>query len=178
MPALITRRDHVNDVNNDNPNSANSPFPLNLLISFLLFIVLALVLVCLLYVIRRYQLRQKEAAALPSYDTATRNRHRSCLTINTSRDAYSEKQCLIGNTSPTSLSPDSVPEIRITFPEEEDEDGRRVSGRVVVVKVGEAGVGFVRPLDHDELPPYQRQHPTDRFDSVDMERIGGLKEKK
>jgi hypothetical protein len=72
------------------------------------------------------------------------------------------------------MSPDNVPEIRITFPEEEDKDGRRVSGRVVVVQVGEAGVGFVRPLEQD-LPPYQSQ-ATERFDSVDIDRIGGLKE--
>lgn len=74
------------------------------------------------------------------------------------------------------LSPDNVPEIRITFPEEEDkETGRRIS-RVMVVQVGEAGVGFVRPLKEESLPPYQ-QAQDGRFASVDLERIGGLKEK-
>lgn len=74
------------------------------------------------------------------------------------------------------LSPENVPEIRITFPEEEDkETGRRIS-RVMVVEVGEAGVGFVRPLKEEGLPPYQHGSE-DRFASVDLERIGGLKEK-
>ena len=71
-------------------------------------------------------------------------------------------------------SPDSIPEIRITFPEEEDSHGRKKLGRVVIVEVGKAGVGFVRPVPEDNLPPYQ-QH--DGFSAVDIEKIGGLKEK-
>jgi len=80
------------------------------------------------------------------------------------------------NSGPVPLSPDNVPEIRITFPEEEDKDGRKISGRVVVVQVGEAGVGFVRPLEQNNLPSYQQSRPQERFDSVDIDRIGGLKE--
>jgi hypothetical protein len=86
----------------------------------------------------------------------------------------SEKQALMGNCSPMPLTPDSVPEIRITFPEEEDAQGRRKSGRVVIVSVGEAGVGFVRDVPEENLPPYQKH---DGFSSVDLEKIGGLKEK-
>lgn len=78
------------------------------------------------------------------------------------------------NSSPMPLTPDSIPEIRITFPEEEDAHGRRKSGRVVIVQVGEAGVGYVRPVPEENLPPYQ-QH--DGFSSVDLDKIGGLKEK-
>lgn len=78
------------------------------------------------------------------------------------------------NSSPMPLTPDSIPEIRITFPEEEDAQGRRKSGRVVIVQVGEAGVGYVRPVPEENLPPYQ-QH--DGFSSVDLDKIGGLKEK-
>jgi len=89
---------------------------------------------------------------------------------------FSEKQNLIANSSPMPLTPESVPEIRITFPEEVDKEGRRVSGRVMVVQVGEAGVGFVKPVvDQDGLPPYQQQSD-DRFASLDLDRIGGLKE--
>ena len=48
------------------------------------------------------------------------------------------------------------------------------SGRVVVVRVGEHSVGL-EPVTED-LPAYQRDS-ADRFDSLDLDRIGGLKEK-
>lgn len=67
-----------------------------------------------------------------------------------------------------------IPEIRITFPEEVDEGGRRKSGRVVVVRVGEHTVGM-EPVN-DNLPPYQ-QKDSDRYESLDLDRMGGLKEK-
>jgi len=145
------------------------------LITFVCLIVLAMALGGSLYVLRRIRRARKEAGKLPSYESATRNQNG--LTINTENSyTYSEKQNLIDNSQPMPMTPDSVPEIRITFPEEEDKDGRRVSGRVMVVQVGEAGVGFVKPLNQDGLPPYQQERPQERFDSVDMERIGGLKE--
>jgi len=72
--------------------------------------------------------------------------------------------------SPTS----PVPEIRITFPEEESADGKRKSGRVVIVQVGEAGAAFVRDVEPETLPPYQKKG---QFDSVDLDKVGGLKEK-
>jgi hypothetical protein len=42
------------------------------------------------------------------------------------------------------------------------------------VRVGEHSVGL-EPVQ-DNLPPYQRDS-SDRFDSLDLDRIGGLKEK-
>jgi len=80
------------------------------------------------------------------------------------------------NTPTTPLSPDSVPEIRITFPDEQDESGKRKSGRVVVVRVGETSVGL-EPLKEDEQLPAYEKESGERFHSIDMERIGGLKEK-
>jgi len=74
--------------------------------------------------------------------------------------------------SPTS----PVPEIRITFPDEVDETGKRQSGRVVVVRVGEHSVGL-EPVGDDALPAYARNADGSRFDSLDLDRIGGLKEK-
>ena len=82
---------------------------------------------------------------------------------------------MISNPSSPPLSPDNVPEIRITFPDEQDEAGRRKSGRVVVVRVGETGVGL-EPLKEEQLPAYEKE-TGERFHSIDMERIGGLKEK-
>ena len=74
--------------------------------------------------------------------------------------------------SPTS----PLPEIRITFPEEEDEKGNRKSARVMVVRISEKGGMGLEPYHNDHLPPYQ-QSDAERFESLDLERIGGLKEK-
>jgi len=78
--------------------------------------------------------------------------------------------------SPTSPMHSPVPEIRITFPDEEDKQGRRRSGRVLVVRVGESGVGLEPLHDEEQLPAYVRESG-ERFHSIDIERIGGLKEK-
>ena len=82
---------------------------------------------------------------------------------------YQEKQLVSVDSPPQS----PIPEIRITFPEEVDETGKRQSGRVVVVRVGESGVGL-EPVD-EKLPSYEKDG--ERFQSLDLERIGGLVEK-
>lgn len=120
---------------------------------------------------RRARRQAESSAALPQYnDTPTRRSH---LTITTDRKSvlvYSEKDGLMD--SPTS----PVPEIRITFPDEVDETGKKQSGRVVVVRVGEHSVGL-EPVGDDALPAYARDADGARFDSLDLDRIGGLKEK-
>lgn len=76
---------------------------------------------------------------------------------------------------PSPTSP--VPEIRITFPEEYDATGKRTSGRVVVVRVGDGvggGVGLEPVGEDDQLPAYDAR---DGFQSIELERIGGLVEK-
>jgi len=174
MPALVFRRSGEHQSKNGMDSSIR-----NLLITLCVLVTFVLILGGSLYFVRRQRRLRKKTGNLPSYDAATRNTNR--LTIETNRDStfvYSEKQNLIDNSSPMPLSPDNVPEIRITFPEEEDKDGRRVSGRVVVVQVGEAGVGFVRPLEQDGLPPYQQSRSGEHFTSLDLERMGGLKEVK
>lgn len=67
-----------------------------------------------------------------------------------------------------------VPEIRITFPEEFDASGKRQSGRVVVVRVGETSIGLEPVVGEEKLPAYETDG---RFQSLDLERIGGLGEK-
>lgn len=83
-----------------------------------------------------------------------------------------EKRTLIASSS--SPLPSPVPEIHITFPDQIDESGKTQSGRVVIVRVGEHSIGL-EPMN-DCRPPYMQSN-SDRFDSLDLERIGGLKEK-
>ncbi len=82
---------------------------------------------------------------------------------------------MLANPNSPPLSPENVPEIRITFPDEQDESGRLKSGRVVVVRVGETSIGL-EPLQDEQLPAYEKEGG-ERFHSIDMDRIGGLKEK-
>lgn len=68
-----------------------------------------------------------------------------------------------------------MPEIRITFPEEEDEAGKSKTGRVVVVRISETGGLGLEPYSGEHLPAYQ-QSDAERFQSLDLDRMGGLKE--
>jgi hypothetical protein len=151
-----------------------------LVVSLLTLVLLGLILVGALMFLRSIRRARKQAEAdaqLPLYEKRQSNHNR--LTITTmpykGRDSvvvYSEKQGLMRSSPDSPSSP--VPEIRITFPDEVDESGKSQSGRVVVVRVGEHSVGL-EPVQED-LPPYQRD-ASDRFDSLDLDRIGGLKEK-
>ena len=86
-----------------------------------------------------------------------------------------EKEILIEEEPFESPIEKPVPEIHVTFPEETDDGGKRTSGRVVKVSISEAGgVGF-EPCNDEYLPPYQRSD-AGNFQSLDLERIGGLKE--
>lgn len=152
-----------------------------LIVSMLTLVLLGLVLIGALMFLRSMRRarkqREEEEAQLPIYEKRQSNHNR--LTITTmpykgreSVVVYSEKQELMHGSPNSPTSP--VPEIRITFPDEVDESGKRQSGRVVVVRVGEHSVGL-EPVQED-LPAYQRD-ASDRFDSLDLDRIGGLKEK-
>lgn len=150
-----------------------------LLISLLMLVLLGLILIGALLFLRSIRRARKQAEAdaqLPLYEKRQSNHSRLTITAmpykgRESVVVVSEKSNLM---SPTSPPASPVPEIRITFPDEVDESGKRQSGRVVVVRVGEHSVGL-EPVNED-LPPYQRD-ASDRFDSLDLDRIGGLKEK-
>ncbi|OCK79559.1 hypothetical protein K432DRAFT_257476, partial [Lepidopterella palustris CBS 459.81] len=141
-------------------------------------VIVALSLIGGLFFLRHIRNSKKESD-LPLYNEKKTSNHRR-LTITAhprgkgteSIYVYQEKQNLIENSS--SPPPSPIPEIRITFPEEVDDAGKRQSGRVLVVRVGEHSVGL-EPLKED-LPPYQKD-TSERFQSLDLERIGGLKEK-
>lgn len=135
----------------------------------------SLVLVCL----RRKRLA-RERAPLPTYHSSAHMHHRSPSISNFNSPGknesifvYDEKMNLIHNSS----SPPStaVPEIHITFPDEGGNTGGHQQGRVVVVHITESGSVGMEPLRREPLPPYQKED-ADRFQSLDLERIGGLKE--
>ncbi|KAJ5984970.1 hypothetical protein N7499_008773 [Penicillium canescens] len=166
FPRLVAR---------DDSNGGLSNAMVDLLIALLVLVLLALALVGGLMVLRRKRNTRKESL-LPVYNGQSPPNNRR-LTISTNKTdsvlVYDEKRNLMENSD--SPPPSPVPEIRITFPEEEDESGKRKSGRMVIVRISDAGSVGLEPC-HEELPPYQTSD-ADRFQSLDIERMGGLKEK-
>jgi len=152
---------------------------LKMLVVLLVLMILALLLVAGLLFMRQRR-RARRAELLPLYDekrlsTSSASSHHRRILIRPSESVYitKEKQTLIDSSSnpPSPTSP--LPEIRITFPEEFDAAGKRQSGRVVVVRVGDTTVGL-EPVAEDKLPAYGEG---ERFQSLDLDRIGGLVEK-
>lgn len=177
LPRLLVRDDSTYK------NHSVTPTMLNLLIALLVLTLIAFTMVLVLFVMRSRR-RARKNAGLPVYgDKAASMLDHHRLTVTTtpyngrcqSLHVYNEKMNLIENSCSPPSSPDSIPEIRITFPEEEDAYGKRKSGRVVVVHVGDTGVGL-EPVVEEPLPPYRRTEEG-RFESIDLERIGGLKER-
>ncbi|KAL5118770.1 hypothetical protein ACEQ8H_003273 [Pleosporales sp. CAS-2024a] len=176
MDHLMAR--HADDDDSTTRNQDLSQSHLALLVSFLMLVLLGMILIGALMFLRSMRRARKHAQAnaqLPLYEKRQSNRR---LTITAmpyhgreSMVVYEKEQLM--RSSPNSPS-SPVPEIRITFPDEVDESGKPQSGRVVVVRVGDHSVGL-EPVQED-LPPYQRD-ASDRFDSLDLDSIGGLKEK-
>ncbi|KAI9822270.1 MAG: hypothetical protein M1832_003093 [Thelocarpon impressellum] len=158
-----------------------TPTMVNILIALLIIVFVGLLSLVALLLLRMH--RRSKEAGLPMYEEKQRPRssnHRRLTVTATpygrhsqSIQVYSEKQSLVESPSTASspLTPESVPEIRITFPDEEGEGGRKTSGRVVLVRVGDTGVGL-EPLRED-LPPYQSSD-ADRFQSLDLDRDSKL----
>ncbi|KAI1911751.1 hypothetical protein LOZ53_000481 [Ophidiomyces ophidiicola] len=150
---------------------------INLLISLLVLILFGITLVSVLLLLRK----KRRAAKAVDIEQANQPSHHRRLTITAtpysgrSESVYviDEKRNLVENSSSPPSSP--VPEIRITFPEEEDTNGRRRPGSVVVVRIGEKGGIGLEPCP-EQLPPYPTDS-SDRFQSLDLNRMGGLKEK-
>ncbi|KAL8827243.1 MAG: hypothetical protein Q9170_007091 [Blastenia crenularia] len=160
-----------------------TPTMTSLLIALVVLLLTGFSLVAVLFALRsRRKAKQQKAQSLPVHNpSAKRTSNHRRLTISATPytrsvkdiQIYTEKEML---PSPASSGPPSpIPEIRITFPEEEDDSGKRKSGRVVVVRISETGGVGLEPY-HD-LPPYG-QEDADRFQSLDLDRIGGLKEVK
>jgi len=181
---------------------------INLMIALMTLLFVALLLLAVLVVVRRMRVkRQMREDTLPRYNDAVKSsfscppspssspRNHRRLTIQTAdgrssvlvfqdggRHASSKNNqqhpMLINPNSPPH-SPDNIPEIHITFPDEHDELGHRRSGRVVVVRVGDgaaAAVGLEPLQDEEQLPAYEKESSA-AFFSLDLDKIGGLKEK-
>lgn len=172
---LVRRKDENDD------DTEITPTMFNLLVALLVLFICALLLVAGLLFLRYRRRRANAASELPMYNSGKRvstsstsshhrrNRARPSHSIH----IYQDKPDLDDKSSSRPSTPGSpVPEIRITFPEEVDDNGKRQSGRVVVVHVGENGVGM-SPVE-EKLPAYPRE---EGMQSVDLDRVGGLVEK-
>ncbi|EGS20495.1 uncharacterized protein CTHT_0023270 [Thermochaetoides thermophila DSM 1495] len=170
---LITR--------DDGEKSTDNTAVINLLIALLVLVFVGLLAGAILLVLRRMKSKkQMQQETLPQYNEVKRTSNHRRLTIQTGNGRSSvivvnNSQPMLANPQSPPYSPDNVPEIHITFPDEQDEQGRRKSGRVVVVRVGDTTVGL-EPLPEEQLPAYEKENPS-QFYTVDIDKIGGLKEK-
>ena len=194
MPAVLLQP------RSTSPSSLSSgtitPTMQSLLIALTALLALALLLVLGLYLLHRRRVRRNshtvQVTTTPGLtmqgSRTRRSRHRrdnSVLTISagnmytspTAQNPSSEKFIVgeMGDSAPSTPKAGVVPEIRITFPDDEDEKDRR--SRVVVVKVTEMGGVGLEPLGNDKhgLPRYEEK---EGFKEIDLERCGGLKETK
>ncbi|KAF7875134.1 hypothetical protein EAF04_002306 [Stromatinia cepivora] len=184
ISTLKTRSSSILNVRDNSSTTTMSNSMVNLLAALMILVFIGLLLAGALYVVRK--VRRNRAVArqqLPLHNEPPRSNHRR-LTITATPysgrgstiHVYDEKSSMM-DSDRAPCSPEDVPEIRITFPDEHDEStGRKKRGRVVVVRVGETGVGL-EPLKEDQLPAYEKETGGTRFQSIDMDRIGGLKEK-
>ncbi|KAG5779141.1 hypothetical protein H9Q73_007214 [Fusarium xylarioides] len=181
---LVTRSDMPADSDGSNDNM------INLMLGLLGLVFLGLILVAILFLFRRarrqkQQTIQSEEDGLPSYYDSNSKRftnHRG-LTIETTHNGRSsvfvvnqDGRPMLANPNSPPYSPDNVPEIHITFPDEKDEQGRQQSGRVLVVRVGDNSTVGLEPMNEEQLPAYEKE-AKGQFYSIDMDQIGGLKEK-
>ncbi|KAI1144190.1 hypothetical protein F5Y05DRAFT_20127 [Hypoxylon sp. FL0543] len=152
----------------------------DLMIAFLGVAFFALVMVALLIMLRRARRGQQlQKETLPQYNDIKHDDNARRLTIQTADGRSSilvlNGRPMLADPNAPPYSPTNIPEIHITFPDEQDENGRNKSGRVVVVRVGETSVGL-EPVKEEQLPAYEKESSTG-FYSIDMDQIGGLKEK-
>ncbi|KAI4223352.1 MAG: hypothetical protein L6R40_008513 [Gallowayella cf. fulva] len=157
-----------------------TPTMTSLLIALTVLLCTAFALVAVLLMLRSHRKAKRALDSVPT-EFASRKGHSNHRRLTVLAPPYNTKDFHGGSekevlASPASSAPSSpVPEIRITFPEEEDDSGKRKSGRVVVVRISEKGHVGLEPY-HDERLPAYGQDGTERFQSLDLDRIGGLKE--
>ncbi|KAH6998772.1 hypothetical protein BGZ61DRAFT_471380 [Ilyonectria robusta] len=187
MPSIHHLRARATDM----PADDSSDSMINLMLVVLGIAFVALILISILFFLRRSRRMQlmreqaqgeKDDGLPPYYDNKRYNNPRG-LTIETTHNGRSSVFIVDRNgrpmlTNPNSPphSPDNVPEIHITFPDEQDDQGRPKSGRVLVVRVGDNSAVGLEPMNDEQLPAYEKE-AKGQFYSIDMNQIGGLKEK-
>lgn len=175
-PTLLVHDTLLRRDDSSNPTSL-TPTMMKLLIALIVILFVGTCAIAGLFVLRsRRRAKEQARSDLPFHKS---NHRRLTITAapygrrSESIYAYKEKETFISEAGSPPASP--IPEIRITFPEEEDEAGKRKSGRVVIVRISETGGVGLEPYNDDQLPPYQRVE-SERFESLDLDRMGGLKE--
>lgn len=186
MPALHNLLARATDSPADTDDGSDQT--VNLLLGVLGMIFVALILVGVLFVLRRARRNQLQRLhddeSLPSYyDDNRRVANHRGLTIETTHNGRQSifvinngGHPMLANPNSPPHSPDNVPEIHITFPDEQDDQGRSQSGRVLVVRVGDNATVGLEPKNEEQLPAYEKE-AKGQFYSIDMDQIGGLKEK-
>jgi hypothetical protein len=158
---------------------------LNLSISILGLVFFALLLISILFLLRRTKrnrMMMMKGHVLPTYEVKGPHNHHG-LTIQTAQNGRSsilvisskDGQPMLADPMSPPHSPKNVPQIHITFPDEQDEHGHNKSGRVLVVRMGDSTVGL-EPVKEEQLPAYEKEGKN-QFYSIDMNQIGGLREK-
>lgn len=168
----------------DSDSDDGSDNMINLALSILGLVFFALLLASGLFFLRRHRRAQRiQGETLPVYQQVSRDAKSHGLTIETKHNGHSsivyigrDGQPMLQNPQSPPDSPDNVPQIQITFPDEQDEQGQRKSGRVLIVRVGDNATVGLEPIQDDQLPAYEKE-ANGQFQSIDMDQIGGLKEK-
>ncbi|KAI0455529.1 hypothetical protein F5B21DRAFT_471739 [Xylaria acuta] len=182
ISALVARGRSIIATRDLSDSDSSWDSAVNATISLLGLALFGLALVGILMMLQRHRRQQQLLdQTLPRYNDiehqAGRNTRR--LTIQTPDGKSSivvvNGRPMLADPNAPPHSPTNVPEIHITFPDEHDEQGRRKNGRVLLVRVGETTIGL-EPLKEEQLPAYEKEG-SNAFYSIDMDRIGGLKEK-
>jgi len=149
---IHNRRDSSDLMDSNGPYSGSMG---HLLFVFFSLLLLASLCSLALFILRRKRLAKKQSM-LPTYHpAASHHRSPSVSNFNTSKKesifVYDEKMNLIHNSSSPPTTP--VPEIHITFPDEEGNAGSMKKGRVVIVHVTDSGSVGMEPVGQEKLPP-------------------------
>lgn len=168
----------------DSNSDDGSDHMIDLLLSILGIVFFALILLSVLFLVRRRRRQQRlQSETLPTYQEVSRDAKSQGLTIETKHNGHSsivfigrDGQPMLQNPQSPPHSPDNVPAIHITFPDEHDDQGQEKSGRVLIVRVGDNATVGLEPIQDEQLPAYEKE-AKGQFQSIDMNQIGGLKEK-
>lgn len=147
----------------------------NTWLSAIVLVLVIIICTSLLILYRRSRNSQTSTLPLHKGDLESKTGRPASIASSTSSTksfVEREKEEFLASTYGPPTSP--PPAIHLTLPEELD-DGTKTDARIVVVNVGEHGEVGLSPLEQEQLPPYQ-EHAEERFQSLDLERLGGLRE--